>query len=208
MPTRDIDLRRLREAPWNPNAMDGPSLAKLRKSIQRFGLVVPLVVRRLEDNFEVLSGNQRLSVLRDLAVQRVPCTVVKLNDASAMLLTQTLNHLHGVDDPGLEAELLRQVVAQLGEGAVLDVLPEAKARLRALTSVDTQDLAGYLDGWEAKQRVRLRHFTAQLSGDQHAVVEQVLDEFKGVEPAGEHANQHGHALYRLCRAYLTLRGAA
>ena len=64
---RSLPLDQLREAPWNANQMDLSFLAKLKRSVIRFGLVGALVVRPLGDEFhEVLSGNQRLQVLRDL----------------------------------------------------------------------------------------------------------------------------------------------
>ena len=208
MQLHEIDINRLTEASWNPNGLDAGSLAKLRASVERFGLVVPLVARRLGETFEVLSGNQRLAVLRDLGHQHVPCIVVALDAPNAMLLAHALNRLHGVDDPGLGAALLGEVIAKLGECAVLEVLPETAERLRALTSVDSRDLSRYLQDWQERQQVRLRHFTAQLPGDQHEVVERVLSEFDGPGPRGERANRHGIALYRLCVAYLSLRGAA
>ena len=62
----------LREAPWNPNA-DEPTLRCLGASLQKCGIVVPLVVPALGDAHEVLSGNQRLRVLREQGTGIVPC---------------------------------------------------------------------------------------------------------------------------------------
>jgi hypothetical protein len=60
----DLPTKRLQEAPWNPNIMDEATLARLTTSIQRYGMLGNLVVRPLgNDSWQVLSGNQRLSVL-------------------------------------------------------------------------------------------------------------------------------------------------
>ena len=80
----DLPISQLVEAWWNPNRMDPVMLARLKKSITRFDLVDNLVVRKLEeDAYEVLSGNQRLRVLKKLAYSHVPCVVVDLDDADA-----------------------------------------------------------------------------------------------------------------------------
>ena len=67
MQLTDLPLDQLFEAPWNPNRMDQAMLDRLKESITRFGLVSNLVVRPTGNCcYEVLSGNQRLQVLRDL----------------------------------------------------------------------------------------------------------------------------------------------
>ena len=47
---------------WNPNRMDEDTRPKLLSSIDRFGLVVPLVVRPISDGrYETVGGAQRLA---------------------------------------------------------------------------------------------------------------------------------------------------
>ena len=55
------------------------------------------------ERYEVLAGNQRLRVLRELDVDSVHCVVVDLDDADARLLAQALNRIHGDDDLELRA---------------------------------------------------------------------------------------------------------
>ena len=110
----DLKNRRLEQlypATWNANRMDGAAISRLRESLARYGMVQNLVVRKLANaNYEVLSGNQRLTVLRDLGYAEAPCVVVELDDARARLLAQALNRIQGEDDLGLRAELIRQVL--------------------------------------------------------------------------------------------------
>ena len=73
----DLPIDELQEAPWNSNHMDDYMLERLRSSIEEYGLVEPVVVRSLRSHyFEVLSGNQRLKVLRELKFKSIPCFVV------------------------------------------------------------------------------------------------------------------------------------
>ena len=90
----DLPIDSIIPAPWNPNEMDPEMLSRLRHSIQRFALVVPLVVRLVgNDVYETIGGAQRLSILRELAVESVSCVLVQANDGEARLLGQAMNHI-------------------------------------------------------------------------------------------------------------------
>ena len=123
-------------------------LDRLTASIRGYGLLIPLVVRPIGKVYEVLSGNQRLTVVAGLGFKTVPCIIVDLDDARARLLAQALNHLHGEDDLGLRAELLRTVLEHLPVGDVLAVLPESADGLRQLASLGQQEMAAYLSAWQ------------------------------------------------------------
>ena len=199
-----MPLDALREAPWNPNSPDDATHARLKTSLDRYGLVQNLVVRRLEDaTFEVLSGNQRLRILRESGVQSAPCVVVEADDGQARLLAQALNRIHGEDDLGLRAELVRKVMEDIPEAQVLSLLPETAESLKSLAVLDQQDMEEYLNAWQKAQAAKLRHLTFQLVDDQlHTVVEAL--ERVGEVNAGEESNpsRRGNALYALCRQYL------
>ena len=69
----DIPIRQLVEATWNPNQMDEGMVGRLRASLLKYGLVENLVVRALDDgSCEVLSGNQRVRLLKEMGYESVP----------------------------------------------------------------------------------------------------------------------------------------
>jgi ParB family chromosome partitioning protein len=134
-------------------------LQKLRESLTRYGLVQNLVVRPLAvDCYEVLSGNQRLQVLREVHVDPVPCVVVDLDDAQ---LSQALNRIGGEDDLGLRAEMLKEILDRIPQAEVVKLLPETAESLQAFATLGQQDLAGYLQNWQQAQVARLKHLTFQ-----------------------------------------------
>jgi ParB family chromosome partitioning protein len=211
MKVNDLPLHQLREAVWNPNRMDGTMLSRLRESVRRFGLMSNLAVRPLAGEcYEVLSGNQRLQVLRELGFTEAPCVVVHLDDVSSRLLAQVLNRVQGEDDLGLKAELIQEVLREVPQQEVLRLIPETAETLSALSCLDQQDLASYLENWQRSQGARLKHMNFQLLPSQQEVVEEALSRFlpQARGDSTGNPNARGTALYVLCKSYLELTGRA
>ena len=200
----ELSIELLREASWNVNQADEATLQRLRSSIRQFGFVQNLVVRRLGDVYEVLSGNQRLKLLREFNVSKVPCVIVNLDDAHVRLFAQALNHIHGDDDLGLRAELIREVLKTIPEQEVLTVLPDTMVGLKGMATLGQEAVAGYLQNWEKARAVRLRNLLFKLTSEQLPTIETAIDQMlpearrrQGISP-----NSRGTALYLICQSYL------
>lgn len=140
-----LPLEHLVEAAWNANRVDDTTLPKIRKSIERFGIVENLVVRPIgargpetatlnpaEPTYEVLSGNHRLRLYREMQLETAPCQIVTLDDGRARILAEALNHVRGKNDPDAYRELIRQAVAMTSQDEVLEHLNETSATLKKL----------------------------------------------------------------------------
>ena len=136
--------------------------------------------------------------------------VVELDDAPARLLTQALNRVHGEDDLGLRAEVVREVLDKLPQKEVLSLLPETAESLSSLCSLGQEDMAEYLASWQKAQAARLKHLQFQLTSAQTEVVEEVLARLlPGTrESRGDSPNARGTALYLLCLGYLEREGSS
>ena len=91
-----LPVESISPAEWNPNIMGEAVKARLGRSIERFGVLVPLVVRPIGDGrYETIGGAHRLSVIQERGESTVPCVIVELEDAEARLLSQGLNRIAG-----------------------------------------------------------------------------------------------------------------
>ena len=201
----EVPIQNLRHAQWNPNAMDPSMRTHLERSIELFGLSVPLVVRRLNSElYEVIGGNQRLGILLESGQETIQCVVVELDDAEAKLLAQALNHIGGEDDLGLRADLVRDLLETISEAEIISVLPETAESLRALSALGQQDIAAHLRSWQHAQTARLKHLQVQLTEQQLEVVEEALERAvpEASKRQGDSPNRRGTAIYVICEAYL------
>jgi ParB family chromosome partitioning protein len=200
----ELPIEALKEAVWNVNQVDEAMMQRLRVSIRKYGLVQNLVVRQIANDYEVLSGNHRLRLLHELLIKKVPCVVVDVDDAHARLLAQALNHVHGDDDLGLRAELIREVMQVLPEEEVLAILPDTMDGLKGMANLGQETMAGYLQNWEKAQAVRLRNLIFKLTQEQLQSVEVAIDQMlpEARRQRGASPNARGTALYLICKSFL------
>ena len=194
-------------ADWNPNQMEPVMASRLSNSIQRFGLVAPLVVRQIYvDRYETIGGAQRLRIVQELGFSNVPCVVVNADGAEARLLSQCLNRIAGEDELGSKAELIRELLSSLPEEEVTKLLPETTESLSALASLGQEEMATHLLAWQAAQKARLKHLQFQLTPIQLDVVEEALARLipEAKSASSDSPNMRGTALYLLCQRLLEL----
>lgn len=67
------------------------SLRGLVDSIQEFGVLQPLLVRRDRDKYELLSGARRLAAATAAGLQEVPCLVLDVDEIEARRLAEAAN---------------------------------------------------------------------------------------------------------------------
>jgi len=102
-----VPVSRLR--PWseNPRLMPEAEMRKLVRSIETFGLVEPLVVRR--SDLLVIGGHQRLAAAKALGMTKAPVVFVEVSDQEAKALNLALNRIQGEWDLPKLGELLDQL---------------------------------------------------------------------------------------------------
>ena len=96
MKTAVMKVKDLKPAKYNPRKTlesGEREYESLKKSLKKFGAVVPIVVN--ERNNIVVGGHQRLNVLKELGTEDVEVVLVDLNDADEKRLNLALNKVSG-----------------------------------------------------------------------------------------------------------------
>ena len=93
----------------------------LARSIKEQGLLQPVIVRKLEDGFELIAGQRRLSALTKLKETKVPAMIVDTADPNTMMLISLIENVHRVDidDRDRAAAIEKLVEANNGNYAIV-----------------------------------------------------------------------------------------
>jgi ParB family chromosome partitioning protein len=106
-----IAIDELREPAWVARAViDEAGLEELAASIGKLGVIVPLIVKAVDNAFEVVAGHRRLLAARRVGLVALPCLVCSARDADPLALQLAENlyraDLSPVEEGAWFAELL------------------------------------------------------------------------------------------------------
>jgi len=87
---RDILLKDLSPAPYNPREISNDALSGLRHSLEKFGYLDLLVVNKR--TMHIVSGHQRYKILKDEGVESVPVLMVDVDELLEQAMNVTLNN--------------------------------------------------------------------------------------------------------------------
>ena len=113
-----INIERLNVAPYNPRISlqpDMPEYEKLKNSIEKFGMVEPIIWNKRTGN--VVGGHQRLKVLTDKGEKEVECSIVDINEKEEKKLNILLNKAKGY----WNISGLTDVLQELNECEMMDL---------------------------------------------------------------------------------------
>ncbi len=135
IPLRDIDGAR---------PADGRDLDALVRSIGKYGILQPLLVRPRAGRFELIAGQRRLSAATSAGLTEVPCLVHQVDDTRARALAESDN-LHVAEPAVAAASALTDVpaaaLAELSQsfgaiGSCLHLLADRDTALRDRVALD------------------------------------------------------------------------
>lgn len=116
MKTAVMKLSEIKPAAYNPRVELKPGDAEyesLGNSLEKFGLAVPLIVN--ERTGTMISGHQRLNVMKSQGVQEAEVILVDLDDSQEKLLNVALNKIDGDWDYIRLKELFTDITAEGSE---------------------------------------------------------------------------------------------
>lgn len=152
MEIRTLKAEQLKAAEYNPRRDLQPEDAeykKLRRSIEEFGYVEPIIWNERTGN--VVGGHQRLKVLLEQGAEDIEAVVVDLDDRDEKILNVLLNKVKGRWDIGKLADLLQD----LDEAGAMELTGFEDWELQSLLmqydhikDLMEEDFSGYDDGKE------------------------------------------------------------
>ncbi len=89
-----IDINKIRLNPYQPRQdIERESLYELEDSIKQYGLMQPVVVRRINENeFELIAGERRLRACKNIGLNKISAVIVRASgtDSAIMALIENI----------------------------------------------------------------------------------------------------------------------
>lgn len=119
-PAEDESLRELpiQEISPNPNqprkSFDNHGLQDLSASIRHSGVLQPVVVRRVEEGYQLIFGERRLRAAQMAGLGKIPAVIREATDVETLELALVENLLREDLNPMDEAEAYHRLLAEFG----------------------------------------------------------------------------------------------
>ncbi len=99
----EIPLEKIKTSPFQPRqAFDPGKLAELAESIKERGVIQPVVVRPLNDTYELIAGERRLKAVQKLSWRTIPAVVIESVDNETAMELSLIENLQREDLNAIE----------------------------------------------------------------------------------------------------------
>ena len=176
-----IALGQIHKSPWQPRRhFDATALEELVQSVRERGVLQPLLVRQIEDGYQLIAGERRFRAAQEAELKDVPAMVMAVSDKDAAEITLIENLQREDLNPIEEAEGYQALADQFGmtQDQIATRVGRARASvanaLRLLTlpeAVLTMVADGRLSSGHAKVLLGL-----DIPNEQEALAARVLKE--------------------------------
>ena len=110
----------------NPNKLSPRKFEALKKSIQRFGFVVPVIANK---DLLVADGEHRILAAKALGLKQVTVVRLPISEVDRRLIRQVMNKLRGEHDLFLDAEEYYRIICEDQRDSLKSLLIETDLRI-------------------------------------------------------------------------------
>jgi ABC-type transport system involved in cytochrome c biogenesis ATPase subunit/GNAT superfamily N-acetyltransferase len=125
-PAELVEVDFLKVDSQNPNRMSARKLEALKKSIQRYGFVVPIITNR---DLLVADGEHRLKAAMALGMKQVSVVRLPVDEVDRRMIRQVMNKLRGEHDLFMDAEEYYRIVCGDKRDLLKALLNETDVRI-------------------------------------------------------------------------------
>ena len=156
-----VDINNIKPNTAQPRkTFDDEKLEELASSIERHGLIQPIVLRASGKGYEIVAGERRWRAARLVGLKEVPCIVKELTDEENMLLAIIENMQREDLNPIEEAEGLKKMIDTYGLTQEQVSYSVGKSRPYITNSLRLLKLPGKVQELTAEGKLSMGHARA------------------------------------------------
>ncbi len=147
MKLEHIKIAEIDPNPNNPRGIDiatqDPKLPLLKNSIDKFGVMVPIVVAPRKGRYLLIDGERRFIAAIDLGIKKIPAYITKmgLNDSDVLFRMFQIHHNREQWDPIQQCHALEPTYRQISSRKRIKQIEDERAKIQAIAE-DLSDATG------------------------------------------------------------------
>tara|TARA_R110000751_G_scaffold248806_1_gene348509 strand:+ start:48 stop:674 length:627 start_codon:yes stop_codon:yes gene_type:complete len=106
IPLQNIAVNDIKFDETNPNVLTPEQMIALKATIKQFGFLSPVILNK---KLEVIDGEHRVTVYKDLKKETIPAYVIDVDTIDKKILRQLMNKLRGEHDPLKDKEEFKMI---------------------------------------------------------------------------------------------------
>lgn len=138
-PVEFVDPNLLLVDGCNPNKLGRRKFEALKRSIVRFGFVVPIIANK---DLVVADGEHRLLAAKELGLGQVSVVRLPVSDVDRRLIRQVMNKLRGEHDVLLDAEEYYRIICEDQRNSLKSLVSETDLRIENLLKLRQPTVLG------------------------------------------------------------------
>ena len=127
--TKLIEPSKLVPDKTNPNLMSEGNYEALKKTIQKYGFLVPIITNK---DLIIADGFNRMEAAIELGIEKVPVIVLDIEEVDRRMLRQIMNKLKGQHEPKMDKEEFQYLLDNDSLNDLAELLPEDEDILKML----------------------------------------------------------------------------
>ena len=160
---RNVPLARIVASPQQPRKRFNPEqLTELAESIREHGVIQPLIVRKVEKNFELIAGERRWRACQELGLKEVPVIVREASDRDVLEIALIENLQREDLNPIEEAEAYTRLAREFELTQEAIAKRVGKGRASVANSMRLLDLEKSVQGLVSQNLITAGHAKAIL----------------------------------------------
>ena len=158
-----VPIEKVHKSPWQPRkTIAAEALEELALSVRERGILEPLLVRRVEDTYELIAGERRLRAAQAAELRQVPVILMEVSDREALELAlienlqrEDLNLIEEAEGYRLLADKFEMTQEQISQRV-------GKARATVANALRLLDLPDKVKRFVAEKQLTPGHAKAIL----------------------------------------------
>jgi ParB family chromosome partitioning protein len=174
---QSIDVAAIKPHPGQPRRhFDEAALQELAESIARRGVIQPIIVRPLDDGYQIVAGERRWRAAQRAQLHRIPAIVREFDEAETLEIALIENiqreDLNAIE----EAEAYRKLIAEFGHSQEALARLVGKSRSHVANLMRLLDLPSTVQQAVMEQRLTMGHARALIGVENCETLARTVEE--------------------------------